>query len=228
MNKNRKKEIVSVRMLLGLSVAFATSLCFLEYGKPLLGETMKIGTWDPGEFIEIEDIPVTLADLPEPPKPVFEKPIPVLVAAIDPSKISKQQAEPTNELPEFNIEWNEDLYFPTKRAVVAPVELPFRIVQEMPEFPGGDKALLKFLSKRVKFPPMMSDMGMSGIVHLQFVVSSDGSVAPESIQIIRSPHDIFSAEAIAAVKAMPKWKPGKQRGKPVSVYYNLPVHFKLK
>lgn len=227
MNKNRKKEIVSVRMLLGLSVAFATSLCFLEYGKPLFGETMKMGSWEPDQFIEVEDIPITLADLPEPPKPVFEKPIPVLVAAIDPSNITKQQVDPSNELPEFNIEWDEDLYFPTKKVVVEP-EFTFEIVEEMPEFPGGDEALLKFLSKQVKFPPIMSEMGISGIVHVQFVVSADGSVNSESIKIMRSPHDKFSAEAIAAVRAMPKWKPGKQRGKPVSVYYNLPVHFKLK
>lgn len=217
-----------MRMLLGLSVAFATSLCFLEYGKPLLGESVKIGEWSTDDFIELEDVPITLVDLPEPPKPVIEKPKVVLVASIDPSKITAEPLEPSEELPEFNIDPDIDLFFPAKKEPVVVPPTPFVIVEEMPEFPGGEKALFKFLSRNVKFPSILKDVGLSGVVHVQFVVGPDGYVDSESIKIMRSTHDRFSAEAIAAVEAMPKWKPGKQRGKPVSVYYNLPVHFRLK
>jgi periplasmic protein TonB len=227
MKTNNKKEIVSVRMLLGLSVAFATSLCFLEYGKPYLGQHSSLGQAEIVDFIDIDDMPITRQDLPDPPKPVVQQ-TKVLIAAIDPTKITAEPIDLSDELPEFSFDTDDPVYFQTKNDPVVEPNLPFRIVEERPEFPGGDEALLKFLSKNVRYPGIMKDLGLSGIVYLEFVVGVDGNVEEESIKIDRTPNDAFSAEAIKAVRAMPTWKPGKQRGKPVRVYYNLPVHFKLR
>ena len=202
MKTNNKKEIVSVRMLLGLSVAFATSLCFLEYGKPYLGQHISLGQAEEVEFIEIDDIPITRHELPDPPKPIVEQ-TKVLIAAFDPTKIITEPIDLTDELPEFSFDTDDPVYFQAKKEPVVEPNLPFRIVEERPEFPGGDAALLRFLSKNVKYPGIMKDLGLSGIVYLEFVVGVDGNVEEESIKIQRTPNDAFSAEAIKAVKAMP-------------------------
>ncbi|MCU4176703.1 energy transducer TonB [Carboxylicivirga sp. N1Y90] len=98
-------------------------------------------------------------------------------------------------------------------------------VERMPEFPGGDAALLKFIASNVKYPVICAEIGVQGRVYVAFVVSKDGSVT--DVQVVRSPDANLSAEALRVVKMMPKWKPGKQGGKPVNVSYNIPVNFRL-
>lgn len=101
----------------------------------------------------------------------------------------------------------------------------FRRVEEMPEFPGGDLALRKFLASEVKYPEQAKEMGLSGKVFVQFVVNSDGYVS--STEIARGEHDVLNEEAMRVVRMLPKWTPGKQRGKAVSVYYTVPINFQL-
>ena len=99
----------------------------------------------------------------------------------------------------------------------------FTIVESMPEIPGG---MPQYLGKNVKFPPAAKANGISGKVYINFVVGKDGVI--RNVKILRGVHDLLDKEAIRVVKAMPKWKPGKQRGKPVSVSFNLPINFVLK
>ena len=101
----------------------------------------------------------------------------------------------------------------------------FTIVEEMPDFPGGTQKLADYLAKNIKYPQMARESGIQGRVFISFVVEPDGSVS--NVNVMRSLGGGCDEEAVRVVKAMPKWKPGKQRGKPVRVSYILPVNFKL-
>ena len=101
----------------------------------------------------------------------------------------------------------------------------YDIVEENPRFPGGDEACMKWLSENIKYPPICVEQGIQGRVYAQFVVNKDGSIV--AIKIVRSPDPSLSKEAERVLKMMPKWSPGKQRGKPVRVKFSLPVMFRL-
>ncbi len=101
----------------------------------------------------------------------------------------------------------------------------FRIVEENPAFPGGEAAMMEYLGKNTVYPPMAKESNIQGTVHVQFVVEPDGSVS--NVTVLRGIGAGCDEEAIRVVKNMPKWKPGKQRGKPVRVYFILPFKFYL-
>jgi protein TonB len=101
----------------------------------------------------------------------------------------------------------------------------FQIVEEMPSFPGGDQKMMEYVAKNIKYPQIARETGVQGKVFVNFVVEPDGSVS--NVKILRGIGGGCDEEAMRVVKSMPKWKPGKQRGKPVRVSYNLPVNFRL-
>jgi len=101
----------------------------------------------------------------------------------------------------------------------------FQVVEEMPEFPGGMAECLKFLAKNIKYPTIAQENGVQGRVIVQFVVNSDGTIVDPVV--MRSVDPYLDKEALRVIKMMPKWKPGKQRGKAVRVKYTVPVTFKL-
>ena len=101
----------------------------------------------------------------------------------------------------------------------------FQVVEEMPEFPGGMGECMKFLAKNIKYPTIAQENGVQGRVIVQFVVNRDGSIVDPVVMRGVDPH--LDKEALRVIGKMPKWKPGKQRGKAVRVSYNLPVRFKL-
>jgi protein TonB len=102
----------------------------------------------------------------------------------------------------------------------------FTIVEQMPKFRGGESDLLNYLSKNIKYPQMAKESGISGIVYVTFVVGKNGKVG--EVGVLRGIGGGCDKEAVRVVKNMPDWKAGKQRGKPVSVQYNLPVRFVLR
>lgn len=99
------------------------------------------------------------------------------------------------------------------------------IVEEMPEFPGGMEAMLRYLSRNVKYPALAMDLGIQGKVMVSFTIDKDGSILDP--QIAKSAHPLLDAEAIRVVWTMPKWNPGKQKGKPVKVKYTVPAVFRM-
>ena len=101
----------------------------------------------------------------------------------------------------------------------------FEVVEQMPSFPGGDVALMQYLSKNIKYPPVAEEMGIQGRVICTFVVERDGSVS--DIRIARSVDPSLDKEAIRVVSGMPTWIPGRQNGQSVRVKYTLPVTFRL-
>jgi len=116
---------------------------------------------------------------------------------------------------------------PVAASVIAEEEeqVIFQVVETMPSFPGGDAELFKFLSSGVKYPVIAQENGIQGRVICQFVVNKDGSIV--DVEVVRSVDASLDKEAIRVIKSMPKWSPGKQRGKSVRVKYTLPVNFKL-
>lgn len=104
-------------------------------------------------------------------------------------------------------------------------EKPFDIVEQMPMFPGGDAALMSWLSKNIKYPAIAEENGVQGRVIVRFVVGKDGSISQASV--VRSVDPSLDKEALRVVKAMPKWIPGKQNGQAVPVWFTLPVTFQL-
>lgn len=102
----------------------------------------------------------------------------------------------------------------------------FRIVEEMPVFPGGEDALKTYIMQNVKYPDDAKKDGIKGKVYVTFVVGHDGNVS--DLKIARGVHPSLDKEAIRVMKNSPTWKPGKQRGKAVSVQYTVPIMFALK
>ena len=112
--------------------------------------------------------------------------------------------------------------------VVAPeIEKPVTYVEQMPTFPGGEEEMNKFIREHISFPQVEKEMGISGICYLTFVVEKDGEIT--DVKIVRGVSDGpgYDIEAKRVVKSMPKWKAGKQNGKPVRVQFVLPINFKL-
>lgn len=103
-------------------------------------------------------------------------------------------------------------------------EVAFAVVEEMPTFPGGDRECMRFLMRNIKYPAKAYAAGEEGRVMLSFVVGKDGTIS--NVEVRKSVTPELDAEAVRVVKSMPKWIPGKQRGKAVDVSYTLPIMFR--
>lgn len=111
------------------------------------------------------------------------------------------------------------------KVAVTQEEKPFDVVEQMPTFPGGDSELLTFLSKNVKYPVSALENGIQGRVIVRFVVNKNGEV--DRAEILRSLDSACDREALRVVKSMPKWIPGRQNGENVSVWFTLPINFRI-
>lgn len=101
----------------------------------------------------------------------------------------------------------------------------FEIAEVMPEYPGGQEAMFKFLSSSIVYPTEMVDAGVQGKVFVEFIVRQDGSIT--DARVLRGVAGPLDQEAIRVVRTMPKWMPGRQNGKPVDCRYRLPIAFHL-
>ena len=134
----------------------------------------------------------------------------------------------------FNVVGNDDIGGEVLKAKeeIAQPEPPkeeeskvFDVVEEQPSFPGGQGALMQWLSDNIKYPVIAAENGIQGRVIVQFVVSKTGSIS--NVNVVRGVDPSLDKEAVRVVKAMPNWTPGKQNGTTVNVRYTLPVTFKL-
>ena len=101
----------------------------------------------------------------------------------------------------------------------------FMVVENMPIFPGGDLGLMKYIQKHVKYPAIAKEYNITGKVYVSFIVDKSGSVT--NVKIVRGVDKNLDAEAVRVVKSLPKYKPGKQRGKSVRVMFTIPINFTL-
>ena len=194
-----------------LLVYFVINLKFYDVQAAQLGELMI-------DEEEEDIIPITEQNTPPPPPP----PPPAAPEIIE-------IVEDDEEVEDIEIDTEIDVdevveVFEEEEEIVE--DEVFTIVESMPQFPGGNKKMFEYLSKSIKFPPAAKANGIQGKVYVNFTVGKDGKI--RDIKILRGVHDLLDKEAIRVVKAMPKWKAGKQRGKPVSVSYNLPINFQLR
>lgn len=211
----------SIFILLGLVIA----LSFLYIGLEWTQREIKVYEDVSTELIteeELDIIQTTQQETPPPPPP----PAPEVVEVLN-------VVENTAETQTINIQ-TEDIKNKPIEIVAAPVAAPiqeedeqviFQVVEEMPHFPGGEQALMKWLSENIRYPVIAQENGIQGRVICQFVVNTDGSIV--DIQVVRGVHPSLDEEAVRVIKSMPKWVPGKQRGKPVRVRFTLPINFKL-
>ena len=101
----------------------------------------------------------------------------------------------------------------------------FHVVEQMPQFPGGPAAMMKFIADSLRYPSVACESRIEGRVVVQFVVDCEGNIL--NPLVVWSVDPLLDREAIRLVKLMPKWIPGRQNGKPVCVIYNVPIRFKL-
>ncbi|NLX73385.1 MAG: energy transducer TonB [Bacteroidales bacterium] len=174
--------------------------------------------------VEEEIIPITRQEEVKPPPP----PPPPAVADI--LNIVDDDVELDLELEIMDTEMNQDAMVDFTVVYEVPEETRedgeiFMIVEEMPEFPGGEGELQKYLASSVRYPVIAQENGIQGRVYIQFVINQRGEVT--NVTILRGVDPSLDREAVRVVEAMPKWKPGKQRNRPVRVSYTVPINFVL-
>ena len=212
----------STGLLIGYVLALAVMFIAFEWS-----ERDKVINIDSGlseVLFEEEMIPITEQEEQKAPPPPPEAPKAEEIIEI---------AENDADVEETTIQASDE----TDKAVevkYVPVEVEeeeveeqqiFQVVEEMPEFPGGMGECMKWLGKNMKYPTISQENGVQGRVIVQFVVNRDGSIVDATVA--RGVDPYLDKEALRVVGLMPKWKPGKQRGKAVRVKYTLPVMFRL-
>ncbi|MBR5911171.1 MAG: M56 family metallopeptidase [Bacteroidales bacterium] len=131
----------------------------------------------------------------------------------------------TYSIEPFTFTLSEHLFEQLLDIATSEEDTVFQIVSEMPEFPGGVEAMMNYIAENVKYPEKAKEKGISGRVFVGFIVEKDGSVT--SAKVLRGIGGDCDEEAARVISSMPKWKPGKQKGEPVRVSYQIPINFKL-
>jgi len=210
-----------VFLLTGFAIALGVLLMAFNYKPPIEGSSGLLVSSAVDE--EIENIPQTNQTPPPPPPP----PPPPEVIEVD-------DDEDIDEAPKiFEQDFQEDKvieqvkYVEPEKPKVVEAEEPdfFVVVEDMPEYPGGEQSMYKWLGKNIKYPQVAKENGIEGKVFVRFIVDQSGKV--KDAQVVRGIGGGCDEEALRVVNLMPDWKPGKQRGKPVKVQFTIPIHFQL-
>ena len=207
-------------VLIGLVIVL--SICYVAF-EWTEKEVTKYEVEDTEFLFEDEiEIQQTTQETPPPPPPPVVETVEVLNVVDD---------DVETETIEIDTEDNEDVEVVIAPPAPAPdedeeEEVIFVVVESMPEFPGGQQAMMRYIGENIKYPVIAQENGIQGRVICQFVIEKDGKVT--DIQVVRSSGETsLDKEAVRVINSMPKWKPGKQRGKPVRVKYTIPVNFRL-
>jgi len=174
--------------------------------------------------VEEEIIPITREMEVKPPPPPPPKVIEVLNIVDDDVKIDDELEIEDSEADDKTLIDVAPVVSAKEEEEEETAEV-FFIVEDMPEFPGGELALRAFIGNAIKYPVIAQENGIQGKVYVTFVVGKDGSVS--NAVIARGVDASLDKEALRVVNTLPKWKPGKQRGKPVNVSYTVPINFQL-
>ena len=216
--ESRKNVFFMIGLVLSLGIIL---LAFEWTAKPTKADSLgSVNALD----VEEEIIPITREQEIKPPPP---PPPPKVVEVLN---IVDDDMDIDDEL-EINTEIDEHTLINVAPVISATEEVEeeeaqvFFIVEDMPEFPGGEMALRTYIANAIKYPVIAQENGIQGKVYVTFVVGKDGSVSNASIA--RGVDPSIDKEALRVVNTLPKWKPGKQRGKPVNVSYTVPINFVL-
>jgi protein TonB len=173
-------------------------------------------------IIDDELILITKHEKPEPPKPIIKtvaviKEVPDDVK-VDDVELFNPEADPTDSIPEY-------IFVPIDEPDDTDEEIPFMVVEKMPEFPGGNEALYAYLYSKASYTQMAKEANIQGTVYVGFIVEKDGTVTTVTLE--RGIGGGLDENVLEAVRNMPDWSPGKQRGIPVRVMMVVPFKFKL-
>lgn len=222
--KSKKAEIESKRatwLLIGFVSVLACMFVTFEWTQRDKDINLNVRAMEP---IFTQDlIPITFPDKPTPPPPPKPTITEVINIIDDESNIEQTNIETTEDIKDVGVAIKI-----IDQPVIEEVDNSndvFMIVEEMPHFPGGDAELMQYFRKNVKYPTIAQENGVQGQVIVQFIIDKDGTITDPVVVRSRDPH--LDKEALRVIMAMPKWKPGMQRGKAVRVKYTVPVTFKL-
>lgn len=226
LKKSPKAELENkknVFFLIGLVVALGVTLVAFEWTtKPSKAESL--GTVQT-QAVEDEMIPITREqEVKPPPPPPPPKVVEVLNIVDDDVEIEDELQIEDTEADDATV-IDVAPVIETKKEEEEEEQQVFFIVEDMPVFPGGELALRKYIANAIKYPVIAQENGIQGKVYVTFVVDKDGSVS--DARIARGVDPSLDKEALRVVNTLPKWKPGKQRGKPVRVSYTVPINFVL-
>lgn len=225
LKKSPKADLESKKSIfVQIGLVLALGICL--YGFEATSKVEQVGDLGSieGQAVEEEIIPITRQDeIKPPPPPPPPKVVDMLVIVDDDTDIKDEL-----EIEDTEVDDKTAITAVMQVAVEKEVEEEapvFFIVEEMPEFPGGDAALRSFIAQSVKYPVIAQENGIQGKVYVNFVVGKDGSIT--NAKIARGVDPSLDKEALRVVNSLPKWKPGKQGGKPVRVSYTVPINFVL-
>lgn len=222
--KKSKKADLEWKKPVFLEIGLAVALALVLVSFECVGSRDKEEAVITGGTMIIEDeVMIQTEQIKETPPPPPQQNTTIVEIVADNIKVDdfNVDAEADEETEVEEVEYTiED----TKEEEVVEVEI-FQVVEQLPEFPGGDEALFKYLSDNLIYPDRAREAGIEGRVMVGFVVEPDGRIS--NVKVIRSKAAALDDEAIRVVKAMPKWKAGKQRGKAVRVQYQIPITFTL-
>ncbi len=225
--KNKKSEKANLEnkrgVLFMIGLVFSLGLVLLAFEwktEPKQVVVQKVEKNINNDFIYI---PPTVDKRPELPKPkieltqinIIEDGNPI---ADEPDYYFGEIEEPVFEIPE--------LINSLSKGTEEKEDTIFVIVENMPEFPGGELALRKYLANAVRYPVIAQENGVIGKIFVSFVISEKGKI--EDVCLVRGGDPALNAEALRVVKTMPDWKPGLQGGKAVKVRYSVPIVFQLR
>ncbi|UXP34207.1 energy transducer TonB [Reichenbachiella agarivorans] len=205
---------------IGLALALAMVITAFEWKFRDEGNLMEL-TMDKVDFDELQDIPQTLQATPPPPEKVVQQPVVVEV----PDEVILEEV-----LVNMDVEVTENMAVEDIEFIEAPPEEEvaeeiFLIVEDIPEPVGGMTAFYQYVGQNIKYPYEASKKDIEGRVFVQFVVNSQGEIA--DVKVVKGIGGGCDEEAARIIAQAPKWNPGKQRGKPVSVRMVIPITFKL-
>ena len=209
-------------LLVGFVLILAAMFVAFEWTERDKQVTTDTGITEP--IFEEEMIPITEQEEQKqaPPPPEAPKVEEVLQIAENDANVEESTIQSSEE----NNQAVEIKYVPVEVEEEEPEEQEiFDVVEKMPEFPGGNAALMSYLAKNIKYPTIAQENGTQGRVIVQFVVNKDGSIV--DAKVARSVDPYLDKEALRVINSMPKWNPGMQRNKPVRVKYTVPVMFRL-
>ena len=201
--------------LIGLTLTLAFSVCFLEY-KTIAADNQYISS----SLVQLEDeviVEINKPIIPPPPSPPVS--IPELVEVVKDEEIIDKPIILLD--PEIDI----DIVINVEEQEEPIVETIFDVVEEVPEFVGGVEKLYEYLGNNINYPEQAKDFSIQGKVFVQFVVWKDGTI--KDVNVVKGAHKLLNKEALRVILQMPKWKPGKQRGKAVNARFTLPIKFRI-
>lgn len=219
----------STGILIGFVVILSAVLVAFEWTQR---ERKEISTEPVFAMAPEEDmIPITPnKEIQAPPPAAAPKVAEILNIVEDETELVEEEVETTEEVNQAVVT-QTGTGTPSATGPVGPVmeevdeNQIYEIAEVAPEFPGGEAALLKWLSENIKYPSICREQGVQGRVFASFVVNKDGTIV--DIKILRSPDANLSKEAERVLKIMPRWRPGMQGGRTVRVKFSLPVMFRL-